>query len=211
MILAIETSSKNCSVSFGHPENCLFTKELASTEYVHNEMLHVFIHEAMRELQIQPRDLTAIAVGLGPGSYTGLRIGMAAAKGFAHPLRIPIIGFDAAAILRASVDSDLEKVIVIDARRMDAFVHMNNAWSFQTLTSDFRESLGVNPIHFIGDGAEKMREFLKRGDTISNRYPSSKFMFHSLKEIPAFDMNVLNIEPLYLKEFEVHTTPKNKL
>ena len=174
-------------------------------------MLHVFIQEAMHELQIQPKDLTAIAVGLGPGSYTGLRIGMAAAKGFAHPLRIPIIGFDSAAILRESVDSDLEKVIVIDARRMDAFVHMNNTWSFQTLTSDFRESLGVTPLHFIGDGAEKMREFLKSGDAISNRYPSSKFMFQTLREIPAFDMNVLNVEPLYLKEFEVHTTPKNKL
>ena len=136
---------------------------------------------------------------------------MAAAKGFAHPLRIPLIGFDAAAILRASVDSDLEKVIVVDARRMDAFVHLNNTWSFQTLTSDFRESLGLNPIHFIGDGAEKMRGLLKNGDAISNIYPSSKFMFHALKEIPAFDIHVLNIEPLYLKEFEVHTTPKNKL
>jgi tRNA threonylcarbamoyladenosine biosynthesis protein TsaB len=211
VILAIETSSKNCSVSFGHPGNCLFTKEMASTEYVHNEMLHVFIYEAMHEMQIQPKDLSAIAVGLGPGSYTGLRIGMAAAKGFAHPLKIPLMGIDAATILKNSVHSNLEKVIVIDARRMDAFVHMNNTWSFQTLTPDFRESLGVTSLHFIGDGADKMRGLIKNGDEISNVLPSSKHMFAALKEIPPFDMNFLNIEPLYLKEFEVHTTPKSKL
>ncbi len=211
MILAIETSSKNCSISFGRPQHCLFTKELISSEYVHNEKLHVFIQDAMTELQIQPKDLLAIAVGLGPGSYTGLRIGMSAAKGFAHPLQIPILGFDSAVMLKEEINSDLKKVVVIDARRMDAFVEVDGTWSFETLTADFRDRLGPLPIHFIGDGAEKMKEFLRTDDKISFLYPSSKNLINLVQEIPIFELKQLNLEPLYLKEFEVHTTPKSKL
>jgi len=211
VILAIETSSKNCSISIGIPQRCLLTKEVTSSQYVHNEMLHVLINESMVELQIQASDLTAVAVGLGPGSYTGLRIGMAAAKGFAHSLQIPILGFDSACMMKEAIDSELCKVVVVDARRMDAFVEINNSWSFQTLSAEFRNSLENSPIHFIGDGAEKMRPFLKNGDAISCIQPSSKYIFNLIQELPSFDLNMLNLEPLYLKEFEVHTTPKNKL
>ena len=90
-ILAIETSTKNCSVSLFKREKLLLTKEEASDKYSHNEKLTIFIKQLLSQLKIEIKQLDAVAIGKGPGSYTGLRIGTATAKGLCYSLNIPLI------------------------------------------------------------------------------------------------------------------------
>ena len=92
MILLLETSTLNCSVALGTTSGDVrVTKSQSSDQYLHAEQLHVLIDGAVREAGITPTDLTAIAVGKGPGSFTGLRIGVSAAKGMCIGLDIPLL------------------------------------------------------------------------------------------------------------------------
>ena len=98
-ILNIETATKNCSVSVAKNGIVLACKEISEMGYSHAEKLHVFIDEILHELQLDYKDLSAIAVGQGPGSYTGLRIGVSAAKGLCFALDIPLIAIDTLQVL----------------------------------------------------------------------------------------------------------------
>ncbi|RYG28548.1 MAG: tRNA (adenosine(37)-N6)-threonylcarbamoyltransferase complex dimerization subunit type 1 TsaB, partial [Chitinophagaceae bacterium] len=88
-ILNLETATKNCSVSLAQDGELVFIREFAGQGYSHAELLHVYIEEAVEQAGITYKDLSAIAVSQGPGSYTGLRIGASAAKGFCYALSIP--------------------------------------------------------------------------------------------------------------------------
>ena len=121
-ILNIETATKNCSVSIAKEGQTLLCKELAEEGYSHAEKLHVFIEEILKELQLTFTDLSAIAVSQGPGSYTGLRIGVSSAKGLAYALDIPLIAIDTLTILASQVNiSDGFIIPMIDARRMEVY------------------------------------------------------------------------------------------
>ena len=91
IILNIETSTTNCSVSLSNEGETLVLKEENNANYSHAESLHVFIDEVLRKAKIERSELDAIAVSKGPGSYTGLRIGVSAAKGLCYALDIPLI------------------------------------------------------------------------------------------------------------------------
>ena len=93
-ILNIETATKNCSVSLANGGKTILCKEIAEEGYSHAERLHVFIEEIIKEAGISLNDLSAVAVSQGPGSYTGLRIGVSAAKGLCFALGIPLIAID---------------------------------------------------------------------------------------------------------------------
>ena len=93
-ILNIETATKNCSVSLANNGKTIVLKELNSGEYSHAEKLHEFIKQVVEEAKIELSELKAIAVSKGPGSYTGLRIGVSAAKGLCFALDIPLIAID---------------------------------------------------------------------------------------------------------------------
>ena len=90
-ILAIETTTKNCSVALFDDAKQLALKELVSEGYSHSEQLTIFIEEVLSEVKISINNLNAIALSMGPGSYTGLRIGTSTAKGLCYSLDIPLI------------------------------------------------------------------------------------------------------------------------
>ena len=94
VILNIETSSKNCSVSISKNEKIIGLREQSYDEYSHSKSLHTFIEEILNETQLSAKDLSAVAISEGPGSYTGLRIGVSAAKGICIALNIPLISID---------------------------------------------------------------------------------------------------------------------
>ena len=91
VILNLETASTNCSVSIARNGSILSLKEQNSVSYSHSEQLHIFIMESLREAGLTIEALDAVAVSKGPGSYTGLRIGVSAAKGLCFSLDIPLI------------------------------------------------------------------------------------------------------------------------
>ena len=94
IILNIETSTKNCSVSIADSGRVIASKELNNGNYSHAEVLHPFIAQILEEVAISKDKIDAIAVSKGPGSYTGLRIGVSAAKGLSFALNKPLISID---------------------------------------------------------------------------------------------------------------------
>ena len=121
-ILNIETATKNCSVSIAKNGETILYKQIAEQGYSHAEKLHIFIEELLSEARISSKDLIAIAVSQGPGSYTGLRIGVSAAKGLCYALEIPLISIDTLLVLANQVkQTDGLIVPMIDARRMEVY------------------------------------------------------------------------------------------
>ena len=121
-ILNLETATKNCSVSISQNGKTILCKEMAEAGYSHAERLHVFIEECLKESNLTFKDLSAIAVSKGPGSYTGLRIGVSAAKGLCFALDLPLIAVDTLQVLASKLTIS-EGVIIpmIDARRMEVY------------------------------------------------------------------------------------------
>lgn len=214
-ILNIETATKNCSVSLAQHGETLICKEISEQGYSHAEKLHVFIDEIMKESGLAMSDLQAIAVSQGPGSYTGLRIGVSAAKGLCYALSIPLIAIDTLTTLASQVQkTDGLIVPMIDARRMEVYsavFHSNKEMirevQAEILTEDsFLEQSG--PIYFVGDSNEKAKSVL----TKSNFIFLDTIVFPSANEMSAMSYNkflkedfvdVAYFEPYYLKDFMI--------
>lgn len=212
-ILAIETATKNCSVALSKDGVTILCKEIAEEGYSHAERLHVFIEQLLSELELSYKDLSAIAVSQGPGSYTGLRIGVSAAKGLCYALNIPLIAIDTLASLASQVIVEEGYIVpMIDARRMEVYsaifnskLHKIREIRAEILTSEsFSDS--SEKIYFIGDCAEKSKTVLNQNnhvylDTII--YPSAKDMsamaYEKYKKNDIVD--VAYFEPFYLKDF----------
>jgi tRNA threonylcarbamoyladenosine biosynthesis protein TsaB len=218
-ILNIETATKNCSVALAKEGKTILSKEIAEEGYSHAERLHVFMEQIIQESGITFNDLSAIAVSQGPGSYTGLRIGVSAAKGLCYALNIPLIAIDTLQVLasQARVSNGLI-VPMLDARRMEVYsaifnVNLENkrATAAEIISDnsfeDFQETL-----YFVGDCAEKCQAVLTKENFIfleEIKYPSAKEMsllsFIKFKKSDTVD--VAYFEPYYLKDFMI-TTPK---
>jgi tRNA threonylcarbamoyladenosine biosynthesis protein TsaB len=221
-ILNIETATKNCSVSISKDGETLLYKEIAELGYSHAEKLHVFIEELLVETKLLYNDLNAIAVSQGPGSYTGLRIGISAAKGLCYALDIPMIAIDTLAILAAQVNIEEGLIIpMIDARRMEVYSAVFDAHHqkvIETQAEIINEDSFINyqeNLYLIGDATEKCKAVLMSTNFIFKeeiKYPSSKEMsaLSFEKFIKKDFVNVAYFEPLYLKDF-VTTIPKSKL
>jgi tRNA threonylcarbamoyladenosine biosynthesis protein TsaB len=212
-ILNIETATKNCSVCLAKEGEAIVLTEYAGEGYTHAEKLHVFIEEALQKAGIAFSDLEAVAVSMGPGSYTGLRIGVSAAKGLCYALNIPLLAVDTLELLARSIKIDEGMIIpMIDARRMEAYTAIFDK-SYTKLRdtkaeiitgSSFKEIEGI--MHLLGDGAAKCREvlnacsFIYHGEVI---YPSAAQMaslsFDKYKISDTVD--VAYFEPYYLKDF----------
>ena len=121
-ILNIETATTNCSVSLSKEGEILILKEDNSLNYSHAESLHVFIDSVLTSANLKRSDLNAIAVSKGPGSYTGLRIGVSAAKGLCFALDIPLLSVETLQSLSHQVMSNEGFIIpMLDARRMEVY------------------------------------------------------------------------------------------
>ena len=219
-ILNIETATKNCSVALAKAGKTILCKEMAEEGYSHAEKLHVFIAEILQELQLNFKDLAAIAVSQGPGSYTGLRIGVSAAKGLCFALGIPMIAVDTLRIL-ASKAAITDGVIVpmIDARRMEVYSAVFNARfekirevKAEIITADSFAEINET-IYFVGDSNEKVKPVLLNGNFVfldQMVYPSAKEMSQwSFDQFVKNDfVDVAYFEPYYLKDFMITTAKK---
>ena len=222
-ILHIETSTKNCSVSIANCGELISLKEINTGEYSHAEMLHPLINEALLESKLTIKDIEAIAVGKGPGSYTGLRIGVSAAKGLCFANDIPLISINSLEILAQSITIDRGLIIpMIDARRMEVYaaIYDQNYNAVRETKAEiidshsFLDELQNQKVYFLGDGAKKCKEIILHENAvfIENVFPSAKKMatisYHKFKNESTED--VAYFEPFYLKNF-VATQEKKKI
>ncbi|HRD52695.1 MAG TPA: tRNA (adenosine(37)-N6)-threonylcarbamoyltransferase complex dimerization subunit type 1 TsaB [Flavobacteriales bacterium] len=172
LILCIETATKLCSVALGRDGVLLAERGLESERHIHAEKVNVFIEEVLREGGIAMRDLNAVAVGIGPGSYTGLRIGLSAAKGLCYALRIPIIGIGTLETLVNSSGIDRGTLFpMIDARRMEVFTQRfvdGEVGEEHPLVLDEAWAEKVGACTVFGDGADKAEDFWARHPEIAH-------------------------------------------
>ena len=216
-ILNIETATKNCSIALAKDGKTVLCKEMAEFGYSHAEKLHVFIEECLQEFQMNFNDLSAIAVSQGPGSYTGLRIGVSAAKGLCFALDIPLISVDTLQVLASQLSiSDGVIVPMIDARRMEVYSAIFNSKNEKIREvqaqiideNSFLES--QETIHFVGDCSEKAKTVLTAPNFVFHEdviYPSAKEMSAlSFQNWVANDFeDVAYFEPYYLKDFLIQS------
>ena len=113
LILNLETSSKNCSVSLSSMGKLLSHFELEDDKYRHSELLTSTIQDILSNEKLNVKDLDAISIGVGPGSFTGLRIGFSVAKGLCYPNKIKLIGISTLKILANSIDSKSNNIIAL--------------------------------------------------------------------------------------------------
>ena len=134
LVLNIETSSHNCSVSISSCGKIISTEEKIFEEYSHSKFLHVHIERLFKKINLKPSELSAVSVSQGPGSYTGLRIGISAAKGFCFALNIPMISLDTMRILAESVsDKNCYIISAMDARRDEIYFSVFKASKKETI------------------------------------------------------------------------------
>lgn len=215
-ILNIETATKNCSVSLGKDKQLIDVIEYASESYSHAEKLHVFIDRILKQNRLKPSDLNAVAVSKGPGSYTGLRIGVSAAKGLAYALNIPLISLSTLTILARKITINSGFIIpIIDARRMEVYsaVYDQHYTLVRDVQADilednpFEKYLNENTVVFVGDAVVKARNIILHKNAVfsNERYPSAQQM-HDIafqKFITKNFENIAYFEPFYLKDFIV--------
>jgi tRNA threonylcarbamoyladenosine biosynthesis protein TsaB len=212
-ILNIETATKNCSVSLAADGKTLVCKEISELGFSHAEKLHLFIEDVIQEAGISWSQLSAIAVSQGPGSYTGLRIGVSAAKGLSYALQIPLISVDTLASLAHQVTQNDGLIVpMIDARRMEVYsaIFDSNKQKIRAIQAEIitEESFASisEIVYFVGDSNEKVKTVLTKSNFVfldAIQYPSAKEM--SAISYQKFEENnfedVAYFEPFYLKDF----------
>jgi tRNA threonylcarbamoyladenosine biosynthesis protein TsaB len=220
IVLNIETATTVCSVALAKDGELLGLKEL-NNGYTHAENLTVFIEDIVREAGVRLSDIDAVAVSKGPGSYTGLRIGVAAAKGICFGLNRPLIAVDTLKSLTWQFVNSTPGIRypalfcpMLDARRMEVYCalydqQLNELESVQAKIIDensFESYLKDHLIYFFGDGASKCREKLGLNSNavfIERVCPSASAMI-SFSELACnlkqFE-DIAYFEPYYLKDF----------
>ena len=223
IILNIETSTKNCSVSVADSGKIIAFKELNTGNYSHAEVLHPFIESILKEGNISKSEINAIAVSKGPGSYTGLRIGVSAAKGLSFALNIPLISIDTLTSLSFAVAIDCGVIVpMLDARRMEVYAAIFSAdhQPLRAIQADiidatsFSDYLETGKVYFLGDGAEKCQAILthKNAVFVADKFPSAAQMAQlSFDKFSQRDFeDVAYFEPFYLKDFVAIPEKKKK-
>ena len=219
-ILNIETATKNCSVAIAKNGETILCKEIAEEGYSHAEKLHVFIEEVIAESQINVHDLVAVAVSQGPGSYTGLRIGVSAAKGLCYALNIPLIAVDTLQTLASQANIENGLIVpMLDAGRMEVYSAIFNSKleierevKAEIITEEsFNEY--SETIYFVGDCAEKCKPVMTKQNFVfleDFKLPSAKEMSKiSYDKYQISDtVDVAYFEPYYLKDFMITTSKK---
>ncbi len=223
IILNIETATKNCSVSLAKDGVLLAIKELNNGNYSHAEVLHPFIVAIFKEANINSNELDAVAVSKGPGSYTGLRIGVSAAKGLCFAFDVPLISIETLTSLAYSISINNGIIIpMLDARRMEVYAAVYNEKYKQIREikaeiidiKSFSEFLEKKKVYFLGDGAKKCKEVIshKNAVFVDDKFPSAKEMARlSYVKYKKSDIeDVAYFEPFYLKDFVVIPEKKKK-
>ncbi|MCM1093975.1 MAG: tRNA (adenosine(37)-N6)-threonylcarbamoyltransferase complex dimerization subunit type 1 TsaB [Lachnospiraceae bacterium] len=228
VIINIETSTDVCSVALTFDGQAVTNRE-DYQGHNHATMLSGFIKDCMEEAKEKNLKIDAVAVSIGPGSYTGLRIGLSEAKGLAYALDIPLIGVSTLEIMTVAVmfsdffDENVMFAPMIDARRMEVYTAvydyaMNPLKAPSPLILDensYMEYLDKGPVIFFGNGSDKARELLQahsNANFITEIHPLASNMM-ALSERAFMRKEFLDLAystPEYLKEFQA-TAPKSKL
>lgn len=226
-ILHIETSTEVCSVSASQDGASIFSKEDFNGSS-HAVVLGVFVDEALSFIDNHAIPLDAVAVSCGPGSYTGLRIGVSMAKGICYGRNIPLIAIPTPEVMTVPVllfqdlPEDALLCPMIDARRMEVYaaIYDRALKVKREISADiidensYSEFLAEHPVYFFGNGAAKCREKITHPNAhfIENIHPLAKWMFPLAERAMAEKdfKDVAYFEPFYLKEF-VASTPKKLL
>ncbi len=234
IILNIESATSVCSVALSQDGYLLESKE-SNEDKSHAKLLTVFIDELLKNNNIKPKDINAVSVSKGPGSYTGLRIGVSTAKGLCYATDSKLIAVNTLQAMAFGIIwkiqnneikiSDTENVLLcpmIDARRMEVYsaIFNLNGDSIREVkaeiieTNSFAETLKNNKILFFGDGSEKLTNTIihKNAIFINGFNPSAEYMISSVYE--AYKKNdfvdLAYFEPFYLKDF-IATKPKKNI
>lgn len=227
LILHIETSAKNCSLALSQDGQLLFDK-VDTAGSAHSVQLGLFVDEALKVAEAMGLKLDAVAVSSGPGSYTGLRIGVSMAKGICYALNIPLISVPtldllADEVVRTKALSENARICpLVDARRMEVYtaVYDSKGVVLQSVSAiivdetTFQAELENHPICFVGDGAEKCRTIIGSENAefdgqivplASSMLPLAEKRYREQQ----FE-DVAYFEPFYLKDF-VATVSKKSL
>ncbi len=221
LILSIETATTNCSVSLSFKGETLFLKEDYGLNYSHAERLHLYIDEVLKEAKYTLKDVDAIAVSKGPGSYTGLRIGVSAVKGLCYSLNKPLLSVSTLEHLAHQVKVDYGYIIpLLDARRMEVYttVFDCNHKEIKPIeakvvdATSFSDFLTKGSVTFIGNGAKKVNDVIAHQNAhfILDKLPSANEMsMLAFKKYSHGDFeDVAYFEPFYLKDFVALTKKK---
>lgn len=217
-ILCIETATNICSVAIFCGQEMLAYAE-SDLENAHSKVLTVFIKKLLTDNSLLPNDIGYIAVSCGPGSYTGLRIGVSVAKGFCYGLNKPLIMIPSTEIIAQACISNINinegELIcpMIDARRMEVYhniydKHLNEVGELEPhiiTESSYAEMLESSVIHFCGNGAFKILDVINHNNARihTDIFISAKYMYPlASKRIASKQFADLAYdEPIYLKEF----------
>lgn len=228
MILCLETATNLCSVALCESGRVHGIRESGDSKS-HASMLTVFIQELLKEKGLRTSDLQAVAVSKGPGSYTGLRIGVSAAKGIAYASSIPLIGIETTYSMFHGIREkykNIENVVfcpMLDARRMEVYYAMYDI-NGKVIKAIAAEVINENSFDFVpasdkiiffGDGSDKLKEVIRRHDVIFDEdftisaahlcFPSGEALREKKFEDVAY------FEPFYLKDFITTVQKKNIL
>ncbi len=229
MILNIETSTSVCSVSLSE-KNKLIDQKISFKQNSHSKLLAIFIDQLLKKNKIKPKKLDAVSVSQGPGSYTGLRIGVSIAKAMAYSLNIKLIAIDTLQIITYELINNYQNILnnntflcpMIDARRDEVYTAFydykaNKINKTSNLIIDkysFSTPLQSKKIIFFGNGAPKCKKFIKHHNAIfiDNIVPLAQNMtiISYKKFIDEKFEDIAYFEPFYLKPF-IATKAKNKL
>ncbi|MFH1161306.1 MAG: tRNA (adenosine(37)-N6)-threonylcarbamoyltransferase complex dimerization subunit type 1 TsaB [bacterium] len=228
LLLAIETATPVCSVALARDGECVAIRETTSAN-AHSSLLTIYIEQLFQEAGYRYQDLDAVAVSMGPGSYTGLRIGVAAAKGLCYALEKPLIAVPTLQAMAEGMNCQLPIANcpllicpVIDARRMEVYCAVYNEQLEEIRPTDavilhensFQDLLSNHVMIFGGTGAQKCKPLLagQPNAVFLDNFQASAGYLIPLAEKRFFTGHFENLayfEPFYLKDF-VAGKPKVK-
>ena len=210
LLLSIETSGLNCSVALSEDNHILAEKSENTGKFTHSENLHLFIEAVMQQASLPLTALDAIAVSAGAGSYTGLRIGIATAKGLCFALEKPLIAIPTLQILAHQAQADCI-IAMLDARRMEVYSAVfDSEYRFVSPTEakildadSYKEYLDKGKVTFLGDGSTKFATICQHPNAtfIAGAFPEAKDMIpFAIEKYKAANFeDIAYFEPTYLK------------
>ncbi len=223
-LLHIETATTNCSVALSHNGNLLHCIENNAIDFRHSDYLHLFIEELLSEVQINYSQLDGVVVSMGPGSYTGLRIGMSTAKGLCYAQDIPLLAINSLRILAEAYEPKNNQILIplFDARRMEVYSLILNAQKQIIRDTDaevisensFQEYKAQGQLVFFGSGAAKCKELLQEEDNTlfidDLEVPSARNMIKigQAKFVAKEFQDIAYFDSFYLKKFYTNAPSK---
>tara|TARA_B100001250_G_C19724246_1_gene755298 strand:+ start:538 stop:1209 length:672 start_codon:yes stop_codon:yes gene_type:complete len=214
LILSIDTASKNCSVSLAKDGILINTIEEIRDSFLHGQKLHVFCEKIILESNIKFSDIDAYALSIGPGSYTGLRIGSAAVKGFGFIFKKPIITIPTLKSMAYSQKFNQKLLCpILDSRQGEVYAAvfdqnlncLKPAHPHIISSNSFASFLNAQEMIFFGTGVSKIQEYIshKNAEFLDNLFPSSKYLVEIAESMYYKDKfaDLASFKPLYLKDF----------